>query len=45
MLGSKLDNVKLRKSSMNVQWHVKDLLGSGDIERHETTVGSLFRLV
>lgn len=45
MLGSKLDNVKLRKSSMSVQWHVKDLLGSGDLERLETTVGTLFRLV
>lgn len=45
ILGSKLDSIKLRKSSMSVQWHVKDLVGSGDLERHETTVGPLFRLV
>ena len=45
MLLSKLKSIKLSKSILGVDWHVKDLVGLGMVHVTQTTVGPLLRAV
>ena len=46
MLVSKIrKEIKLRKSTLGIEWHIADLVGSGLVHVEETTVGKLLRLV
>jgi len=46
MLVSKIrKEIKLRKSTLGIDWHIADLIGSGLVNVVPTTVGSLLRLI
>ena len=45
LLLSKLKSIKLSKSILGVDWHVKDLIGLGMVHVTQTTVGPLLRAV
>jgi len=46
MLVSKIrKEIKLRKSTLGIDWHIADLKGSGLVRLVPTTVGSLLRLI
>ena len=36
---------KLQRSKLDVRFHIRDLLGLGDVQRVATTAGPLLRLV
>jgi len=45
MLLSKLNKLQLKNSVMSTDWHLKDLLGSGDLIVKPTTVGPLISII
>lgn len=45
MLQSKIQQIKLKSSHLNIGWHLKDLIGSGVVHVEDTTVGPLIRVV
>ncbi len=45
MFVKELEKKKLRDSRMGMQFHIRDLLGSGQLQKSTTTSGPLLRIV
>jgi len=45
MFVKELEKKKLRESRMGMQFHIRDLLGSGQVQKCSTTSGPLLRIV
>lgn len=44
ILLSKAESIRLKRSILSTQFHLKDLIGSGELESTDTTVGPVLRL-
>ena len=45
MFVKELEKRKLRDSRLGMQYHIRDLLGSGQLQKSNTTSGPLLRVV
>lgn len=45
MFVKELEKKKLRDSRMGMHFHIRDLLGSGQLQKSNTTSGPLLRIV